>query len=39
MKAWEVRNGVLGLHELQPAVPGAGEIMVRVSHIGICGSC
>lgn len=38
MKAWEVRNGVLGLRDLQPARPAAGEIVVRVSHVGICGS-
>lgn len=38
MKAWEIRNGVLGLHELQPAPAQAGKTMVRVSHIGICGS-
>ncbi|WP_186382324.1 zinc-dependent alcohol dehydrogenase [Amycolatopsis rhizosphaerae] len=38
MKAWEVRNNVLGLHEVAPAPPGADETLVRVSHIGICGS-
>lgn len=38
MKAWEVRNGALGLRELPPALPGVGEIVVRISHIGICGS-
>jgi threonine dehydrogenase-like Zn-dependent dehydrogenase len=38
MKAWEIRGGVLGLHELSPESPGIGETLVQVSHIGICGS-
>jgi threonine dehydrogenase-like Zn-dependent dehydrogenase len=38
MKAWEVRNSVLSLHEMQPVLPGIGETVIRVSRIGICGS-
>jgi threonine dehydrogenase-like Zn-dependent dehydrogenase len=38
MKAWEVRNNVLGLQELQPGLPGGNETVVSISHIGICGS-
>lgn len=38
MKAWEVRLGDLGLYEVKPISPGEGETVIRVSHIGICGS-
>ncbi len=38
MKAWEIRNGDLGLHEVEPAHAHKGETVVRVSHIGLCGS-
>ncbi|MGH8901361.1 MAG: zinc-dependent alcohol dehydrogenase [Egibacteraceae bacterium] len=38
MKAWEIRNGDLGLHSVGSADPREGETVVRVSHIGICGS-
>jgi len=38
MKAWEVRNGNLGLHDVSPANPHVNETVVRVSHVGICGS-
>lgn len=38
MKAWEVRDRVLGLREVEPGIPGADEVSIRVSHVGICGS-
>ncbi|WIV60779.1 zinc-dependent alcohol dehydrogenase [Amycolatopsis nalaikhensis] len=38
MKAWEIRNGDLGLHDVGSAQPREGETVVRVSHVGICGS-
>lgn len=38
MKAWEIRNGVLGLHDVAPVHPPAGRVLIRVSHTGICGS-
>jgi threonine dehydrogenase-like Zn-dependent dehydrogenase len=38
MKAWEIRVGDLVLHEVKPASPREGETVIRVSHIGICGS-
>ena len=38
MKAWEIRNGVLALHDIAPAHPPAGHTVIRVSHTGICGS-
>ncbi len=38
MRAWEIRNGALGMHEVESAHPRAGETVIRVSHIGICGS-
>jgi threonine dehydrogenase-like Zn-dependent dehydrogenase len=38
MRAWEIRNGVLGMHDVESTYPRGGEIVVRVSHIGICGS-
>jgi threonine dehydrogenase-like Zn-dependent dehydrogenase len=38
VKAWEIRNGELGLHDVDSPHPREGETMVRVSHIGICGS-
>jgi threonine dehydrogenase-like Zn-dependent dehydrogenase len=38
MKAWETRNGVLGLHDVAPAHPPAGHTVICVSHTGICGS-
>lgn len=38
MKAWEIRNGDLGLHDVEPAHANEGETVVRVSHFGICGS-
>lgn len=38
MKVWEVRNGDLGLHNVESARPREGETVVRVSHVGICGS-
>ncbi|MGH3832625.1 MAG: zinc-dependent alcohol dehydrogenase [Pseudonocardiaceae bacterium] len=38
MKAWEIRSGDLGLHEVESAHPREGETVVRVSHVGICGS-
>jgi len=38
MKAWEIGNGTLGLHDVAPAHPPAGHTVIRVSHTGICGS-
>ncbi len=38
MKAWEIRNGDLGLHDVESAHPRESETVVRVSRIGICGS-
>ncbi|WP_422647455.1 zinc-dependent alcohol dehydrogenase [Actinoalloteichus caeruleus] len=38
MKAWEIRNGELALHDVRPAQPRENETVVRVSHTGICGS-
>lgn len=38
MKAWEIRGGDLSLHDVGPAHPREGETVVRVSHVGICGS-
>jgi D-altritol 5-dehydrogenase len=38
MKAWEVRRGELGLHDVSPTVPLALDTVVRVVHSGICGS-
>ncbi|MGH3492890.1 MAG: hypothetical protein ACRDQ1_06595, partial [Sciscionella sp.] len=38
MKAWEVRDGDLGLHEVEPPHPSEGQTVVHVSHTGICGS-
>jgi threonine dehydrogenase-like Zn-dependent dehydrogenase len=38
VNAWEVRHGVLDLHELPAAHPQPGEVVVDVSHVGICGS-
>ncbi|MBV2365337.1 zinc-binding dehydrogenase [Streptomonospora nanhaiensis] len=38
MRAWEVRAGALGLHDDEAARPGAGEVVLRVSHTGVCGS-
>lgn len=38
MKAWEIRGGNLRLREVEPAHPGEGETVIRVSYTGICGS-
>lgn len=38
MKAWESRRGELDLREVAPPRPRAGEVLIRVSHAGICGS-
>ncbi len=38
MKAWEIRNGKLRLHDVESAHPREGETVVRVTHVGICGS-
>jgi threonine dehydrogenase-like Zn-dependent dehydrogenase len=38
VKAWEVRVGKLGLHVVESVHPGEGEIVVRISHTGICAS-
>jgi threonine dehydrogenase-like Zn-dependent dehydrogenase len=40
VKAWEVRSGMLALREVGSVEPSAieGAMVVRVSHIGICGS-
>lgn len=38
MRAWEIRDDVLGMHEVESAQPREVETVVRVSHIGICGS-
>jgi threonine dehydrogenase-like Zn-dependent dehydrogenase len=38
VKAWEIRNGGLALHDVESAHPRESEITVRVSHAGICGS-
>ncbi|MGL5808405.1 MAG: alcohol dehydrogenase catalytic domain-containing protein [Nocardioides sp.] len=38
MKAWEIRNGDLGLRDVGLGHPREGETVVRVSHVGICGS-
>ncbi|MGH3623601.1 MAG: zinc-dependent alcohol dehydrogenase [Sciscionella sp.] len=38
MKAWEIRNGDLGLREVEPAYPSENGTVVLVSHTGICGS-
>lgn len=38
MKAWEVRGGELGLHDVTPPLPLAEDTVVRVVHAGVCGS-
>lgn len=38
MKAWEIRSGELGLHNVPAPRPDIGEIVVRISYVGICGS-
>lgn len=38
MKTWEIRNSDLGLHEVESVHSRDGETVVRVSHVGICGS-
>lgn len=38
MKAWEVEHGELTLRDLASPIPGPGESVIRVSHVGICGS-
>lgn len=38
MRAWEVRNGQLLFHDVEPPRSRDGEMVVRVSHVGICGS-
>jgi threonine dehydrogenase-like Zn-dependent dehydrogenase len=38
MKAWEIRVGELGLHEVESVHPREGETLVRISHTGVCGS-
>jgi threonine dehydrogenase-like Zn-dependent dehydrogenase len=38
MKAWEVRNGDMGLFEVEPPRASERGTVVRVSHIGVCGS-
>lgn len=38
MKAWEVRAGTVGLHDVAPDEPHGGETVVRVTHVGLCGS-
>lgn len=38
MRAWEIRNGKLDLHEVAPVQAAEGEAIVRIKHIGICGS-
>jgi threonine dehydrogenase-like Zn-dependent dehydrogenase len=38
MKAWEIQNGKLALHDVEPARSRTDETIVYVSHIGICGS-
>lgn len=38
MKAWEIRQGELELHDVQAPRPNDGQVLVRVSHTGLCGS-
>jgi len=38
MKAWEVRQGQLGIHDVPVPQAHAGQAVVRVSYAGICGS-
>jgi threonine dehydrogenase-like Zn-dependent dehydrogenase len=38
VKAWEVRQGQLGFHDVDPPRGHIGEAEVRVSYVGICGS-
>jgi threonine dehydrogenase-like Zn-dependent dehydrogenase len=38
MRVWEIRNCILGLHDVMPDRPSAGETVIQVSHVGICGS-
>ncbi|MBV8931046.1 MAG: alcohol dehydrogenase catalytic domain-containing protein [Kutzneria sp.] len=38
MKAWEICNDDLRLHDVGTAHSREGETVVRVSHVGICGS-
>ncbi len=38
MKAWEVRHGDLGLYDVESTYLRESETVVRVSHVGICGS-
>lgn len=38
MRAWEVRDGNLGLRQVEPAHTAYGETAVQITHTGICGS-
>lgn len=38
MKAWEVRQGQLDLHDVQPPQARTGQAIVRINYAGICGS-
>lgn len=38
MKVWEIRDGDLGLHDVGSVHSREGETLVRVSHVGVCGS-
>jgi threonine dehydrogenase-like Zn-dependent dehydrogenase len=38
VRAWEVRAGLLGLYDVEPVEPWEGQTVVRVTHVGVCGS-
>lgn len=38
MKVWEIGSGALGLHDVEPPRPQAGEDLVQVNYAGLCGS-
>jgi threonine dehydrogenase-like Zn-dependent dehydrogenase len=38
MKAWEIRNGMLGLHDVEEPTPSDGQVLIHVRHAGLCGS-
>lgn len=38
MKAWEIRDSTLALHEVDPPRPQVDAETIRITHAGICGS-
>jgi L-iditol 2-dehydrogenase len=38
MKAWEIRNGMLGLHDVKEPHSSDGQTLIHVRHAGLCGS-